>query len=97
MIMIFKYTYSYQHKNQIFGDQPVAVAVNFSKDGRFMPIFFRYISEDGMEYTYKIDGIRYIKDKNECVIYCCLFTNESIQHEVFLTFYYNDCIWKLDV
>lgn len=94
--MIFKYTYSYKQKQSSFGNQPVAVAVNFAKDGRFVPIFFHYVAEDGLEYTYKIDGVKYSKNKKECIIFCCLFTNDEVQHQIFLTFYYQDCMWKLD-
>jgi hypothetical protein len=94
--VIFKYTYTYQHNDKLTENQPVAVIANFAADGRLIPVYFRYDSEDFLKYTYKIDGIKFTRDKKDCILFCCLFTNGGIQHEVILTFYYNDCIWKLE-
>ena len=95
--MIFNYSFDYKHNYSKPVDQPVAVIVNFSVDGRFIPIYFRYVAGDCSESTYKIDGIKYFKDKNDRILFCCLVTSGGIRQQIFLTFYIRDCIWRLDV
>jgi hypothetical protein len=95
--MIFNYSYTYKRKDQFSGNQPVAVIANFAVDGRFKPVYFQYVAEDSTEYTFKVDGVRYTKDKPDRIGFCCLFTNEGTQHQVMLTFYFQECIWKLEV
>ncbi|MDF2538777.1 MAG: hypothetical protein K0S76_1798 [Herbinix sp.] len=93
--MIFKYSYAYKHSNPFAEHEPVDVIVNFAKDGRFIPIYFRIVAQDSQEYNFKIDGVKYTKDKHECIIFCCLFTNEGVQHEITLSFFYKECLWRL--
>jgi hypothetical protein len=93
--MIFHYSFTYKHQFQFPENQPIAVIVNFAKDGRFIPIYFRFIAKDCSEMTFKIDGIKFTKDKYECILFYCLFTNEGIQQEIVLSFFYKECIWKL--
>ena len=94
--MIFNYSFAYNHTNNFSGNQTVAVVANFAVDGRFMPIYFRFVSDDSSENTYKINGIKYSRDKHDSILFYCLITNEGIQHQVILSFYYKDCLWKLE-
>ncbi len=93
--MIFKQTFSFNHIPSFSGNHPVTVVANFAVDGRFIPIYFRYVSEDSSEYTYKIHGIRYIKDKHDGFTFCCLFINNSMEQQVILSFITNECQWIL--
>lgn len=94
--MIFNYSFDYKHNNRFTSNQPVAVVANFAMDGRFLPIYFRFIASDSSEKSYKIDGIKYSRDKQESILFCCLIANEGIQYQVILTFYYEECLWKLE-
>jgi hypothetical protein len=94
--MIFNGSFTYKHNPNTFGNQPVAVIANFNTVGRFIPIYFRYVANDSSESTYKIDYIKYTKDKHDCFLFCCVVTNREIRHQLILTFYFKDCIWMLE-
>lgn len=94
--MIFNYSLTHKHNPNYYGDQPIAVVANFSKDGRVIPIYFRYVSPDCSEYNYRIHGIRHIKDKHDGFSFCCVFHNGDMEQQVILTFKYKECIWLLD-
>ena len=92
--MIFNYSYSYKQNPFSYGSQPVSVIASFAVDGRFIPIYFKYISDEDT-LTFKIDGIQYTKDKADCIIFCCNITNNNIRQQVNLIFKYNECMWLL--
>ena len=94
--MIFNYSLAYKHNTNASIQQPVAVITNFSVDGRFVPIYFRYISDDSSESTIKIDGIKYTKDKHDGVSFCCVISNGSLQQLVMLSFNFLKCLWVLE-
>lgn len=93
--MIFNYSFSYKHFPFNAGNQPVSVIVTFATDGRFKPIYFKYITEDDT-ITFKIDGIHYTRDKHDCILFCCFITHNDVRHEVNLIFKTNECIWMLE-
>lgn len=92
--MIFNYSFSYKHPAFQAGNQPVSVIANFAVDGRFIPIYFKYMGVDD-SMTFKIDGIHYTKDKHDSIIFCCFVTYNNIRQQVNLIFKYNECIWLL--
>jgi hypothetical protein len=94
--MLFNYYPTPQHKASDCSQQyPVSVIVNFAADGRFLPVYIQFEAEDCSRYTMKVDGIRYTKEKHDYFTFCCLITNQGIQHQVLLSFYVKDCKWVL--
>lgn len=91
--MIFNYSYSYKH-NTLPSGNPVDVIVNFATDGRYIPIYFKYMGKDDA-FTFKIDGIHYTKDRHDSKIFCCYISHNNVRQEVFLKFLFNECTWVL--
>jgi len=92
--MIFNYSYSYKTNLMKKSNQPVSVIANFATDGRLIPIYFKYLgAEDSV--TFKIDGIHSMKDKHDCIIFCCFINYNSIRQNINLTFNFNECTWLL--
>jgi hypothetical protein len=73
----------------------VSVIANFNTEGKFIPIYFRYVNPDESEQTIKIDAIKFTREKADRILFCCLFTNYGRQQEVILTFYIKECIWVI--
>lgn len=94
--MLFNYYLNVPNfRTDLSKHHPVSVAANFAADGRFIPIYFRYEAEDCSRYTYKIEGIKSIKDKKDSISFCCYIVVEGIQQNLILTFYPKDCLWVL--
>lgn len=74
---------------------PVTVIVNFAPDGRMLPIYLRWINHDESEETLKVDGVKYTKDIEGGITYCCYVTRNGWRKEVNLTFYVKEHIWLL--
>jgi hypothetical protein len=74
---------------------PVAVIVNFSVEGKMMPIYLRYIHADQSEETIKIDGIKYTKDMLGGFSMCCIISLYGYNREVILNYYVKDCRWYM--
>ncbi|MDF2543323.1 MAG: hypothetical protein K0S47_3041 [Herbinix sp.] len=94
--MIFNYSIKRNRYSNFTGNHPVAVIVNFAVDGRFQPVYIRYVSDDSSENTFKVVGIEYTKDKFDCKTFCCLINVENTQYQVMLTFYFCKCLWVLE-
>jgi hypothetical protein len=94
--MIFNYSLTYKHNPNNYLNHPVAVIANFSNDGRFIPVYFRFVADDSLEFTYKINAIKSIKDKHDSISFCCAYTNEGHQYQVILTFQISECLWILN-
>lgn len=76
---------------------PVAVIVNFNREGKLMPVYLSLEDLYGNVCKAKIDGIKYTKDKKGCITYCCLISNgHNRQQQINLTFYIRDHLWVLE-
>jgi hypothetical protein len=78
-------------------NQAVSVIVNFAADGRFMPVYIRYISSDQSEITYKIDSVKWFRDYSNRIVFCCFITNYGKQVEVLLSFHLMECTWTMSI
>lgn len=94
--MIFNNSFSYKHYPFRCGNYPVDVIVNFAVDGRFKPIYFKYMDEFEGAMTFKIDGVHYIRDKHDSILFCCFITNNSAKLEVNLIYRMMECKWSLE-
>lgn len=85
------------HEPQYFIDPnkftPATVVVNFAPDGKMLPIFLRITHPDKSEETIKIDGVKYTKDIQGGISYCCLITINGWQKQIILNYYVNDHTW----
>jgi hypothetical protein len=74
----------------------VSVIANFNTEGKFIPIYFRLVNPDQSEDTIKIDAIRFIREKSDSILFCCLYTSYGRQQEVLLRFYIKECRWTIE-
>lgn len=75
---------------------PVSVIINFSKDGKMLPLYIRWINNDESEETLKVDSVKYTKDIDGGITYCCYVIRNGWRKEVNLTFYVKECLWVLN-
>lgn len=94
--MIFNNSFSYKHIPFRSGNYPVDVIVNFAVDGRFKPIYFKYMDEKEGSMTFKIDAVHYTRDKHDSILFSCFITRNSVKQEVYLIYRINECIWTLE-
>lgn len=87
------YSYNPKPETDFSKLKTVSVIANFNTEGKFIPVYFKYINPDKSEQTIKIDTVKFTRDKGDYISFCCLFTNHSRQQEVVLTFYVMECIW----
>lgn len=76
-------------------NHPVQVVANFNPEGKFIPIYFKYVDDDQSEYTYKIESIKYSREYKHHTSFCCVYINHGRKYEILLHFYVNECIWVL--
>lgn len=92
--MIFDNSFSYKRTPYQGNQLPVSVIVNFASDGRFIPIYFKYIGEEEA-MTFKIDGIQSTRDKHDCIIFFCYIIQNDIRQQISLIFKFKECRWIL--
>jgi hypothetical protein len=87
--------YPTPHKFQIdfTRNRPVEVIANFNTEGKYIPIYFKYVTDDQEQHIYKIDAIKYSREYNHHTSFCCVYTNFGRKYEILLHFYVNECIW----
>jgi thiamine pyrophosphokinase len=73
----------------------VSVVANFNTIGKFKPEYFRVVNSDQSEATFKIDAIKYTREYDNRILFCCLYSNHGKQLEVGLMFYINECVWVI--
>lgn len=74
----------------------VSVIANFNTEGKFIPLYFRIVNPDQSEQTFKIDSVKFTREYDNRILFCCLFTNHNQQQEVNLTFYVMECVWTIN-
>lgn len=74
---------------------PISVVTNFAPSGKMLPIYIRYIHPDQSEETIKVDGVKYTKDIQGGIVYCCLVTISNYQKQIFLTYYIKEHLWVI--
>jgi len=91
--------YNYNPKTKIDFTQLniVTVITNFAKDSKFVPVLFRNVNPDASEETVRIDKVKYIKELDNRIVFCCLVNNGKRQQEIMLTFYVMECVWVLKI
>lgn len=73
----------------------VSVIANFNPEGKIKPEYFKFVNADQSEKTIKIDSIKYTKEYDNRISFCCIYTIYGKQREVMLTFYVAECIWVI--
>jgi len=75
----------------------IDVITSFKADGNFIPIYFKYVTDDQEQHIYKINSIKYTRELHRHILFCCLYTNEGKQYELLLSFYVEECLWTIPV
>lgn len=78
-----------------FNTKPVNVTAVYAPDGRFKPIFIRYIFPDESEKNIKISSVKYYREYKEYFLFCCVIDIGNRQNEIFLMFYLKEHTWLL--
>lgn len=76
--------------------EPISVIVNFNRDGKIMPVMFNYVDRHQNYTKVNIDGIKYTKDGDGSLTYCCVANNGRWKYQVNLTFWIMEHIWVLE-
>lgn len=89
--------YYYNPKLEIDFSQlkTVSVITNFNAEGRFKPEYFRVINPDQSETTFKIDTVKFTREYDNRILFCCVYTNNRRQCEIILIFYVLECCWVI--
>jgi hypothetical protein len=74
---------------------PVAVIANFNADGRIMPAYVCIQDLYGNTFKTKVEGIKYTKDGNGYIMFCCLVKSGNRQQEISLSYYVDQHLWVL--
>jgi hypothetical protein len=78
-------------------NRPIEVIASFNIEGKFIPLYFKYVAEDQTAYKYKIDAIKYTRDYDRSTLFCCLYTNNGKQYELLLSYWHNEHLWTIPV
>ncbi len=76
---------------------PISVIAVFNVERKIKPVYVSLEDMYGNVCKTKIDGIKYTKDKDNCITFCCLISSgNNRQQQINLTFYVKDHLWVLD-
>lgn len=91
------YTPSKDQKHQIDFNKykPIYAYFYTDKDGKIKPLKFKYESDDSSLISLDIDNIKYSKDIQGGILFCCLVTNYGRQQEVDIVYFYAEHQWCL--
>jgi hypothetical protein len=91
------FNHSVQSNNKIdfTHNNPVNVCATFNTLGKIRPDYIRCEDFNQEFHTFKIDSIKYTREYDNRILYCCSITNYGRKIEILLSFHIRQCIWTM--